>query len=92
MPIFEYKCKSCGTVSDILVGVTAEQPEVACVECGNTDLVKLISAVNFSMGESHSPFHMAGGCACGHGEEACGCEQGAGAGACACGGAGCGQA
>jgi len=82
MPVFEYKCKSCGTVSDILVGVTAEEPEVACVECGCTDLVKLLSSFSVGGGGSRFPIassrseSQASACSCG--------------GACACGGGGCG--
>ena len=79
MPIFEYKCQSCGTVSDILVGVTAEQPEVACAECGGTDVVKLIS--RFSTVESRSRFPIAGDCACAAEGQACACGlDGAGCG------------
>ncbi len=81
MPVFEYKCKSCGTVSDILVGVTAEEPEVACVECGCTDLVKLLSS--FSVGESRSRFPIVGNASSGD-PSACACG-----GACSCGGGGC---
>ncbi len=81
MPIFEYKCKNCGSVSDILVGVTAEQPEVACVDCGATDVVRMIS--HFSTGESRSRFPILGDCACGRESGSAGC---------ACGADGCGQA
>ncbi|MCL6559774.1 MAG: zinc ribbon domain-containing protein [Firmicutes bacterium] len=43
MPIFEYRCKSCGTVTEILQGVTIEEVPVQCSNCGGTDLAKLIS-------------------------------------------------
>ena len=52
MPMYEYLCKSCGTVSEILTGVSREEPEIRCDKCSNTDLKKLISASNFSIASS----------------------------------------
>lgn len=86
MPVFEYKCKSCGSVSEILVGVTAEKPEVACIQCGCTDLIKLISTFSFAEGVAagSARFPMASSCACGReAGSSCGCGAD---GACGCGG------
>lgn len=49
MPIFEYRCNSCGTVSEFLTGVTQDQPEIACDNCGGTKLERLMSAANFTI-------------------------------------------
>ena len=70
MPIYEYKCKSCGTVSEHLVGVSSEQPELACTDCGSQKLNRMISIV--SVGRGAQPEMCCGGqsecdgqCACG---------------------------
>lgn len=44
MPIYEYKCDDCGTVSEILVKNTSKQSEVVCPQCQSGNLDKLISA------------------------------------------------
>ncbi|MCL6634710.1 MAG: zinc ribbon domain-containing protein [Peptococcaceae bacterium] len=44
MPIFEYHCKNCGAVTEILQGVTIEEAPLQCSKCGGKELVKLISA------------------------------------------------
>ena len=49
MPIFEYQCKHCGKVSEILVKGSHDQP--VC-ECGCTDMQKLISA--FAVTDGHT--------------------------------------
>ena len=42
MPIYEYKCRSCGQVSDILVhGFDTGNP--TCPSCGSYDLDRLLS-------------------------------------------------
>jgi putative FmdB family regulatory protein len=43
MPLFEYKCKSCGRKFTALVGVLANAEPPACPACGSADLSKLIS-------------------------------------------------
>jgi putative FmdB family regulatory protein len=43
MPIYEYKCKDCGKVSEFLVGVGKEQPEIKCSFCKSKNLDKIIS-------------------------------------------------
>lgn len=48
MPIFEYRCDSCGQVTEVLVLGREESP--ACRECGSPDLTKLMSAHNTIMG------------------------------------------
>ncbi|MEW6104279.1 MAG: zinc ribbon domain-containing protein [bacterium] len=43
MPIYEYKCKDCGKVSEFLVGVTVDAPEIKCSFCESEKLDKVIS-------------------------------------------------
>lgn len=44
MPIYEYRCKECGRVSEFLVGVVAQDEDIVCQHCGSTNLEKLMSA------------------------------------------------
>ncbi len=81
MPMFEYKCESCGAINEFLMGVTADEPEIVCARCGGTKLKKMISTISFSVKESSSRFPIAGQCACaqqqGHngcGADGCGCS------------------
>jgi putative FmdB family regulatory protein len=43
MPIYEYKCKDCGAVSEFLVNVGKEKPDISCSHCGSRELEKLFS-------------------------------------------------
>ena len=43
MPIYDYKCADCGTVSELLV-LNVESSVIACPECGSSGMEKLISA------------------------------------------------
>jgi putative FmdB family regulatory protein len=75
MPIYEYMCNSCGTRNEFLEGVSQERQEQLCVECGSTDLHKLISLSSFTISSSaprRAPM------------DDCGCDGGGG---CGCGGA-----
>ena len=45
MPVYEYRCKSCGHKFSRLVGVVAEPSPPACPECGSTSAEKLISRI-----------------------------------------------
>jgi putative FmdB family regulatory protein len=44
MPIYEYNCRKCGEVSEVLVLGKEETP--ACSACGSEDVVKQMSAHN----------------------------------------------
>ena len=53
MPLFEFRCKSCGAVTEILARKpTAELATVACTQCGGTDTFKIISQVTFKVAKS----------------------------------------
>ncbi len=44
MPIYEYKCNSCGKAFETLL-IGSDQPE--CPACKSTDLARLLSACGF---------------------------------------------
>jgi putative FmdB family regulatory protein len=43
MPFYEYSCKRCGKVVELLQKVGTKEAGVPCPECGDPDLVKKIS-------------------------------------------------
>ena len=49
MPIYEYKCKQCGLVSEVLIKGSQDKP--VC-KCGSDDMEKLISS--FAVSEGHA--------------------------------------
>ena len=48
MPIYEYKCQSCGHYFEALQRIS-EEPLSACPECKKNKLKKLVSAPNFRL-------------------------------------------
>ena len=65
MPLYEFECRDCGKVSEVLVIRSDEQPE--CGSCGGHNLEKLMSAHSNSSGPGQAGLPGAGdtGC-CGH--------------------------
>ena len=62
MALYEYKCKDCGEVAEMLV-FSDDTPE--CRSCGSKNLEKLMSTFAVSMAPSKSsapPPSCAGGC------------------------------
>ncbi|OPZ09782.1 MAG: Zinc ribbon domain protein [candidate division BRC1 bacterium ADurb.BinA364] len=51
MPVYEYKCQSCGVVVEKRVARMGDQPELKC-ECGNGDFKRLLSAPGIVTGVS----------------------------------------
>jgi putative FmdB family regulatory protein len=51
VPIFEYKCNDCGTVSEILEK-SKEQQKHKCSKCGGSNMQKMLSG--FAVGQSKS--------------------------------------
>lgn len=49
MPMYEYRCNECGEVSEILTGVSREEPEIQCDSCQSSNLEKLISMSSFTV-------------------------------------------
>ena len=48
MPIYEYKCTSCGNKNEVLQKLS-DAPLKQCPECGKATLLKLISAAGFQL-------------------------------------------
>jgi len=51
MPIYEYRCKACGATSEHLVGMGKDE-EIACKDCGSTELERILSVASFMGGIS----------------------------------------
>ena len=43
MPIYEYKCKDCGQISEFLQGIGTDKSKRKCKHCGSTELSKIFS-------------------------------------------------
>ena len=43
MPVFEYRCQSCGRKFSALIGMTAQPDDERCPHCGSAETNKLIS-------------------------------------------------
>jgi putative FmdB family regulatory protein len=59
MPIYEYRCQSCGRKFGHLQGVIAEMGDPVCPRCHGTDLKKLISRVARLRSEDEILDHLA---------------------------------
>jgi putative FmdB family regulatory protein len=46
MPIYEYKCKSCGAISEFLTTLRNNET-ISCRSCGSLKLEKIMSAASF---------------------------------------------
>jgi putative FmdB family regulatory protein len=48
MPIYEYRCNHCGTISEFLVGVSSKGQNLNCKQCGSPQLEGLSWMQNLS--------------------------------------------
>ncbi|MBL7209633.1 MAG: zinc ribbon domain-containing protein [Dehalococcoidia bacterium] len=55
MPIYEFFCPACHRKSSLLVRSVSASVEPRCASCGNTDLVRVVSA--FALGKSIRTVH-----------------------------------
>jgi len=46
MPIYEYKCKECGNISEFIVGM-GKDAVIKCNECGSFEMEKVMSVASF---------------------------------------------
>jgi putative FmdB family regulatory protein len=44
MPIYEYRCRACGAVTEVLTRSSRRDEPISCGACGGIDLEKLPSA------------------------------------------------
>ncbi|MGD2272411.1 MAG: zinc ribbon domain-containing protein [Desulfobacterales bacterium] len=57
MPIYEYKCKVCGAISEFLTGAADKGPFV-CKKCGSLDMQRIMSAASIlSQSSKRQPGH-----------------------------------
>jgi putative FmdB family regulatory protein len=56
MPIYEYRCSDCETISEFLVGV-GSKGDLNCKQCGSPKLEKMISASHSPKSEKQLPGH-----------------------------------
>jgi putative FmdB family regulatory protein len=71
MPMYEYRCRQCGTVTEHLVMSSGEHESLLCSSCDSRDLEKIMSVTNVSTYPSPS-----GGRTCCGREEQCGNPRG----------------
>lgn len=77
VPIYEYRCTRCGTVSEFLVGVGKKQAKIRCEHCGSMEMEKLFSESHMLKTGAHGLAR--GGHTCCGREERCStppCESG----------------
>jgi putative FmdB family regulatory protein len=55
MPIYEYKCRSCGQVSEFLVHSWSESEDLRCPKCGSHSLDRLLSIPSLLKEKSNPP-------------------------------------
>lgn len=51
MPLYDYRCQSCGKVFTYLVGVVADNTDPHCPQCGSTELTRLVSKIRAHLSE-----------------------------------------
>jgi putative FmdB family regulatory protein len=69
MPIYEYKCKDCGKISEFLIGVVRDTLEIKCHFCGSKEVDKIFSK-SFTPAAGNLPGSQGGKTCCGR-EERC---------------------
>ena len=65
MPIYDYRCRVCGKITEIIVTGSDDREPRSCPECGSREVERLLSAPVLLKGHQHS-----GGTCCGR-EERC---------------------
>ena len=61
MPFYEYQCKACGEVFELLQRSSADQEDVTCILCGVKDCERILSTA--SVHGVPSPRGSSGSCA-----------------------------
>lgn len=55
MPLFEYECRDCHALTEVLVGVGAEaEAAPRCERCGGGDLAKKLSRINIGRSQAYA--------------------------------------
>lgn len=70
MPLYEFKCRTCGHTFEDLIRNPADEAETKCPTCGTGDVQRLLSATSLgfvSVGGGGASSGSSGGCGGGHG-------------------------
>ena len=51
MPIYEYRCKACGSTSEYITGIGKDE-DICCKKCGSSEMERILSAASFTSGIS----------------------------------------
>ena len=70
MPLYEYKCKECGEISEILVGSVPSDAELKCESCNSSKVERILSVPASPVIKGSSP--PAGRPSCGNETTCCG--------------------
>ena len=63
VPIYEYTCQECGTVSDFLVQKIGAVPDdLRCAQCGSEKMTKALSTIAVHSAQNAGPACMSGEC------------------------------
>ena len=62
MPLYDYLCLKCGSISEFLIAGSGDQPR--CLECGGQELKRMLSPHSTLSGAGKSTFPGAGDTAC----------------------------
>jgi len=73
MPIYEFKCKKCGSEFEELVFGSAEG--VACPKCESTEVERLMSAFAFKSGGKFTPSSGSSWCGSCHSSSCSSCKH-----------------
>jgi putative FmdB family regulatory protein len=66
MPVYDYKCNSCGRTYDVFHKVREVIDDVVCPSCESTEHTRLLSAPNVAVGK-YSSMSVADNCSTGGG-------------------------
>jgi putative FmdB family regulatory protein len=54
MPIYEFKCRECGKVSELRIPMHSESKNAVCQHCGSHEMEKLMSVPSLVGGKGES--------------------------------------
>ncbi len=55
MPIYEYRCRKCGEISEKMQKVSEKEDSLICPSCGKGRLEKILSGFSSSKGSGSTP-------------------------------------
>lgn len=73
MPVYEYECRECGAITEMLRKVAEADTELSCERCGSTHTHRVHSVFAPASREPSTPDLPMGGCThCGNPDGPCG--------------------